>query len=48
MEREQITETEETQEAERGQITETEGNPNQGGGSTVIERTNNYIVHQKD
>ncbi|MFB5579714.1 type VII secretion protein EsaA [Bacillus albus] len=23
------------------------GNPNQGGGSTVIERTNNYIVHQK-
>ncbi|MGG1894869.1 type VII secretion protein EsaA [Bacillus paranthracis] len=25
----------------------TGGNPNQGGGSTVIERTNNYIVHQK-
>ncbi|WMS84058.1 type VII secretion protein EsaA [Bacillus wiedmannii] len=23
------------------------GNQNQGGGSTVIERTNNYIVHQK-
>ncbi|MGG0293093.1 type VII secretion protein EsaA [Bacillus pacificus] len=25
----------------------TGGNQNQGGGSTVIERTNNYIVHQK-
>ncbi|PGU97329.1 type VII secretion protein EsaA [Bacillus cereus] len=30
-----------------GTGTDNGGNPNQGGGSTVIERTNNYIVHQK-
>ncbi|MFC9418704.1 type VII secretion protein EsaA [Bacillus mobilis] len=30
-----------------GTGTDNGGNQNQGGGSTVIERTNNYIVHQK-
>ncbi|PFF87091.1 type VII secretion protein EsaA [Bacillus cereus] len=32
---------------EGGTGTDNGGNQNQGGGSTVIERTNNYIVHQK-